>query len=221
MASPNLGIVHIAAAQNQPEVTANGAVDALDNSINLDVQIPMADADTTLTQAQLASGGVIVLTGTLTANRKIIIPAVIGRLFVFQNATFGGFSLTVQTSLMGTTVVVPGSGNLVLLYSDGTNVMQVTGGTSSGGGGGGGGGGTVPNFADEETPTGTIDGSNTAFTLANAPSPGASLILVHASGPGGGGVLRAGGIDFTLTGASIAMVTAPAVGDTLLAWYRH
>jgi hypothetical protein len=219
MASPNLGIIHIAAAQNQPEVTANGAFDLLDDSINLEVFIAMADADATLTQAQLASGGVIQMTGALTANRKIILPGSIGRLFVFQNATTGGFNLIVQTSSgVGTTVSVPPSGNLLLLYSDGTNVTQVSGGASSGGGGGGG---TVPNFADEETPGGTIDGSNTAFTLANAPSPAASLILVRASGAGGGAVLTAGGVDFTLSGANITMANPPAVGDTLLAWYRH
>lgn len=216
MATPNLAISHIAAAQNQPEVTANGAFDALDESINAQGTIAMTDADITLTQAQLAAAGVTVMTGTLTANRKVIIPAAVGRLFVFKNATTGGFSLTIQTSVApGTTVTVPVSGNLLLLYSDGTNVTQITGGASSGGGG------TVPHFADEETPGGTIDGSNTAFTLANAPNPAASLILVHASGAGGGSVLQPGGVDFTLTGASIAMATAPAVGDTLLAWYRY
>jgi len=217
MATPNLGIVHIAAAQNQPEVTANGAFDALDDSVNLEVSIAMTDADAALTQTQLASGGVIIMTGALTADRRINLPVTIGRLFIFKNGTSGGHNLIVQvTGAPGTTVTVSASGSLIPLYSDGANVSQITAG-----GGGGGGGGTVPNFADEETPGGSTNGSNTAFTLATAPSPAASLILVQSSGAGGGAVLIAGGVDFTLSGANITMVNAPATGDSLIAWYRH
>lgn len=219
MGTPNLGIAYIAAAQNQPEVTANGAFDALDNSVNLEVSIAMTDADMALTQAQLASGGVIVMTGALTADRHINLPAAIGRSFIFKNGTSGGHNLIVQvTGAPGTTVTAAASGALIQLYSDGANVSQIAGGS---GGGGGGGGGTVPNFADEETPGGSINGSNTAFTLANAPSPAASLILVQSSGAGGGAVLKAGGVDFTLSGLNITLVNAPATGDSLLAWYRH
>lgn len=213
MATPNLGIVHIAAAQNQPEVTANGAFDMLDDSINLKVSIAMTDADKTLTQAQLASGGVIVLTGTLTADRYINLPVTIGRLFIFENGTTGGHNLIVQvTGAPGTTVTVTASVGLVPLYSDGTNVAQMASGSAPG---------ALPLFADAETPGGSIDGMRTGFTLANSPNPAASLILVHDSGAAGGAVLKAGGVDYTLSGASFTMTVAPAIGDSLLAWYRH
>jgi hypothetical protein len=208
VSTPNLAIAHIAAAQNQPEVTANDAFDALDDASNLPVSFANSDADQTLTQAQLASGVCIKITGAMTANRHVNLPASIGRLFLFINGTTGGFSLIVQvTGAPGATVTVADSLGPVALYSDGTNVTQLTATGSIG----------SPNFADEETPGGSINSSNTAFTLANAPSPAASLLLVL-----NGLVLQQGaGKDYTLSGSNITMAVAPSTGDVLLAWYRH
>jgi hypothetical protein len=212
VSTPNLAIVHIAAAQNQPEVTANDAFDALDDAANLPVSIANSDADQTLTQAQLASGVAITITGALTANRHVNLPASIGRLFLFLNGTTGGHNLIVQvTGAPGATVTVSPTAGLILLYSDGTNVTEVSGT----------GGGSSPNFADAETPSGSCNGSNTSFSLANSPSPAGSLILVQRTAAGVGSVLFAGGVDYTLSGASITTVNAPASGDSLLAWYRH
>jgi hypothetical protein len=65
-----------------------------------------------------------------------------------------------------------------------------------------------------ETPTGAIDGSNATFTLAQAPSPAASLLLFLS------GLLQSpGGNDFTLSGATITFVDPPASGSALLAHY--
>lgn len=213
MSTTNLGIAHIAAAQNQPEVTANDALDALDNASNFLSAIANADADQTLTQTQLASGMVIKITGALTGDRHVNLPASIGRFLVFRNSTTGSHNLIVQvTGAPGSTVTISAAVGLVILYSDGTNVSQLTG---SGGGG-------VPNFADNETPAGTIDGSNKTFTLANSPSPAASLILVQRqAGSTAGGMPLFQGTDYTLTTNSISMTLAPPTGDTLVAWYRH
>lgn len=82
--------------------------------------------------------------------------------------------------------------------------------TSAVGGGGG------PNFSDAEVPSGAINGVNTTYTLAFSPSPAASLILIR-----NGIVLTAGGVDYTLSGQTITMVSAPLSGDSLAAWYRH
>lgn len=71
-------------------------------------------------------------------------------------------------------------------------------------------------FADAETPSGTINGSNTTFTLAHTPNPAASLSLYK-----NGQQIVAGGADFTLATATITMVTAPATGDVLVAYYRY
>ena len=66
MATPNLGIVHLAAAQNQPEVTVNDFMDSIDDSVNLFATVAMSDADYTFTQLHLASAGAFNMTGTLT-----------------------------------------------------------------------------------------------------------------------------------------------------------
>ena len=71
-------------------------------------------------------------------------------------------------------------------------------------------------FADEEAPSGTINGSNAVFTLAHTPNPAASLKLYK-----NGVRMRAGGNDYTLATATITMVSAPLTGDVLLADYRY
>jgi hypothetical protein len=72
-------------------------------------------------------------------------------------------------------------------------------------------------FADQETVSGTIDGTNTAFTLVNSPNPVGGLILFR------NGLAQMAGQDYTLSGNTISFVTAatPQPGDTLLAWYRY
>ena len=72
------------------------------------------------------------------------------------------------------------------------------------------------NFADEETPTGTVNGTNTEFTLANTPSPASSLQFVV-----NGQVLTSGGEDFTLATATVTTVTAPPTGSVVRVWYRY
>src|ERR1051326_2630582 len=71
------------------------------------------------------------------------------------------------------------------------------------------------NFADAEIPSGSINGSNTAFTLAHTPNPAASLQCKE-----NGLYQRAGGNDYTLSGATITFGTAPTTGSTLICDYR-
>lgn len=75
----------------------------------------------------------------------------------------------------------------------------------------------VPNFVDAEVPAGVIDGSNAVFTLANAPNPPESMLLLK-----NGLKLRAG-VAFTLTGKTITFVPArkPQIGDILEVHYRY
>lgn len=80
---------------------------------------------------------------------------------------------------------------------------------------------TAPKFGDAETPKGTINGSNTVFTLAKAPNPPASLMLTLMIPAGLGGLMQYGeGVHYTLAGNRITMVAAPASGSRLVAWYR-
>lgn len=74
---------------------------------------------------------------------------------------------------------------------------------------------TASNFVDQETPSGTVNGSNTAFSLANTPVAGSVHLYLN-------GVLQESGAgnDFTISGASITMAVAPLSGEKLRASYR-
>jgi hypothetical protein len=71
-------------------------------------------------------------------------------------------------------------------------------------------------FVDQEVPAGTVDGSNTSFTLSQAPNPVASLSLYR------NGMLMKANLDYTLSGTGIVFQpgSAPQPGDILLASYR-
>lgn len=72
------------------------------------------------------------------------------------------------------------------------------------------------NYADNETPSGTVDGANTTFTLAHSPSPAGSLqFFVN------GQLLKSGGIDYTLLTNTVTTNFAPPTGSVLVAWYRY
>ena len=74
----------------------------------------------------------------------------------------------------------------------------------------------LPSYFDGETPGGIVDGSNTSFTLANAPSPVSALSLYR------NGIMLKPGSDYNLTGSSIQFLSGatPQPQDTLLASYR-
>jgi len=70
-------------------------------------------------------------------------------------------------------------------------------------------------FADNETPSGTVDGSNKTFTLANSPSPADSLMLFV------NGVFQTSGEDYSLSGDTITFTVAPPSGSIIRAFYRY
>lgn len=130
MPSPNLAVTHVAAAQNQKEVTINDAVDALDNAMNRALSVAMADADLVLTTSQANRNGLVVLTGSLTAPRLVTLPANHRRL-ALRNATTGGHEVTVGYAGGGATVAVPAD-STALLVGDGTDLHGVAGGGPGG-----------------------------------------------------------------------------------------
>ena len=71
------------------------------------------------------------------------------------------------------------------------------------------------NFVDKETPSGTINGSNVTFTLANTPVAGSEHVYLN-------GILQEAGAgnDYTISGATITYLTAPLTGERLKASYR-
>jgi len=74
------------------------------------------------------------------------------------------------------------------------------------------------NFATpayNETPAGSIDGSNKAFTLANTPATDSLQVFLN------GAFQTGGGEDYTLAGLTITFVNAPLTGSVLKVFYYH
>jgi hypothetical protein len=69
-------------------------------------------------------------------------------------------------------------------------------------------------FVTEETPSGSINGSNVTFTLAVTPTSGTLKLYLN-------GVRQKSGAgnDYTLSTNTITMTTAPVSGDVLIADY--
>ena len=86
--------------------------------------ITMLDATTTLVAGSgivdEARNAVLVLGGSLSANRNLIVPSV-NKFYAVRNATSGGFSVVVKTSA-GSGVTLA-NGFTQLMYCDGTNVV--------------------------------------------------------------------------------------------------
>jgi len=81
-----------------------------------------------------------------------------------------------------------------IMYNDGTSIVGHS-------------------FVVRETPSGTINGVNTTFTLANTPSLDTEQLFLN-------GVLQEpGGEDYTISGTTITMVDAPIAGDRLKVSY--
>lgn len=72
------------------------------------------------------------------------------------------------------------------------------------------------NFVDKEIPTGAINGTNTAYTLAFTPVLGSEHLYVN-------GVLQESGSgnDYTISGANITMLSALGTGEKLRVSYRR
>lgn len=83
-------------------------------------------ADTVLTIANGASSTarnyILELTGTLSANRNLIVPA-IEKSYIIYNNTSGGFAVTVKVS--GQTGVAVAAGKKAIVYNNGTDIVEV------------------------------------------------------------------------------------------------
>jgi hypothetical protein len=112
-------------------------------------------------------------------------------------------TVVTTASATGSWAALPNcTGTCILQYSTSTHTFST--GTALTG-----------SFSDDETPTGTINGVNTTFTLGHTPS-GTSLMLFK-----NGQKLEPGGADFSLSTATITMTAAPKTGDILTASYRY
>ena len=77
-------------------------------------------------------------------------------------------------------------------------------------------GSSGPGFVDFEVPAGPVNGTNTSFSLAQAPSPSSSLQLFR------NGIVLKQGLDYTLSGnvLSFSSGSIPRLDDIIAASYR-
>jgi hypothetical protein len=84
-------------------------------------------------------------------------------------------------------------------------------------------GGTAQSFFNlvrNEVPTGTINGTNVTFTLANTPQAGTLDLYLNPAGTAPGYVLQADPSQYTISGPTITFVTAPPSGSLMKANYE-
>jgi hypothetical protein len=75
--------------------------------------------------------------------------------------------------------------------------------------------GVAPTLVVREIPTALIDGSNTAFTLANTPVSDTEQVFLN-------GLLQdARGLDYSISGASVTFFMPPLSGDRVLVTYQR
>lgn len=123
-----------------------------------------------------------------------------GSLRVYQNGIrlkAGGVDFTEGTQGF-TMVVAPVTGDTLLVDYETNTSSFATGSTS---------------FINNEIPSGTINGSNTSFTLAYTPVSGSLRIERD-----GQAIYETD--DWTLSGTTLTFVTAPATGSKLRAFYQ-
>jgi len=95
---------------------------------------------------------------------------------------------------------VPVGANNTALFADSTQAAGVRWGVLS------------DRFVFNEVPTGTVDGVNAAFTLANTPVAGTVQVFKS-------GLLQTPTTDYTVSGTTVTFVVAPAGGSVLLVHY--
>jgi uncharacterized protein YoxC len=78
--------------------------------------------------------------------------------------------------------------------------------------------GQTATFSDAEVPSGTVNGTNTTFTLSAPPNPMLGLKLFK------NGMLLAQNGDYTLSGTTVTFTSTqvtPQAGDSIIAYYRY
>lgn len=120
----------------------------------------------------------------------------------------------IALTLDGSTLAVGGSG--VKVASAGITATELATSVVASGGGLTGGAGTGLSVRKvREAPSGSVNGSNDTFTLSQTPATDSLLLFRN-------GILQTGGgVDYTLSTATITFAAAPASGDTLQAWFLY
>lgn len=101
-------------------------------------------------------------------------------------------AITISTTITG---LIKGNGTAISAATLGTDYLAPS------------------SIVTRETPSGTINGSNTAFTLANTPIAGTEHVYLN------GLLQEPAGEDYTISGTSITYTVAPVSGDRLRVSY--
>lgn len=142
--------------------------------VGYDTQVITDGADTVLTMADgvssVARNYILELTGLLTANRNLIVPA-LDKSYIIYNNTTGGYSVTVKVS--GQTGVTVANGKKAIVYNNSTDVIEVVN--------------------DPVTPAGTQTLTNKTISVDNNTISGiaaSSFVLSNGSGNIDGGAAQ-------------------------------
>ncbi len=132
--TPDLGITHYTPNQANPDVTGNAGMDGLDLAISGTAVIDCTAGGSMATTATNADGyvnwlhGRLKLTGTPGAGFNLIVPLANPKFYVIDNQS--GQTATVKGAT-GTGIAVA-TGNIQIVYCDGTNVIAINLPSSSG-----------------------------------------------------------------------------------------
>ncbi len=121
-----------------------------------------------------------------------------------QLAANGGLELNtgLQVNTDDSSIEKDGSGNLRVKAAGVTNTMLATTYVQQ------------ANYIVRETPSGSVNGSNVTFTLANTPISGTEMVFLN-------GILQdpGAGDDYTISGGTITYLAAPVTGDRIVVTY--
>ncbi len=116
--TPNLGITHLEPNQNQPEVTVNAAIDALDNAMNREFLIAVS-GNVVIAAADFNANTRFVLTGTPSADFFVTLPQN-QRTFSIQNDTARVATVETSNTAGNSIEVQPYSG--AVMHTDGSDI---------------------------------------------------------------------------------------------------
>lgn len=221
--------IYVVAASGAPTRATDGVDGTLNANAAVFVQAGTANADTGWTLTN--NGAVDVGTDDLTFV-QFTGSGTGGTVTNIDIASANGFTgssdddadnptLTIATSITG---IIKGNGTAISAAASGTDYAPATSGTAilKGNGSGGFSSATASTdymapagFVTRETPSGTVNGSNTTFTLAATPLSGTEEVFLN-------GLLQepGAGNDYTISTATITYLTAPLTGDKIRVNYR-
>lgn len=120
MASPNLGIVHLASLSEQPEVVVNAAIDKLDRSENDSITYTVA-GNVIVTSSEATENFMHILDGTPGAGFDWTMPNA-KRKFAVQNDS--GQTATIKAAGGGLTVALL-TGKVQHFWTDGSDIKAL------------------------------------------------------------------------------------------------